>query len=116
MMKRFAVTSLMAAVALTFPRRCVHHEEPGSAKRKVNLDDDDRWLEAEFDEKLRSPEERYAHERQRDLMKKLISKLRDEHTDNLKNAVDERNKKIEDIKRQMSEMEKKLEHLVKGKK
>ncbi|KAH9598740.1 hypothetical protein LSM04_000693 [Trypanosoma melophagium] len=116
MMKRFGTTGLLAAVALTVPYRRVHQEEPGSAKRKVNLDDDDRWLEAEFDEKLRSPEERYAYERQRELMKSLMAKLRTEHTDNLKSAVDERNEKIEDIKRQMAEMEKRLEEMVREKK
>ncbi|KEG15642.1 hypothetical protein DQ04_00011090 [Trypanosoma grayi] len=115
-MQRFAGSRFIAAVAArSYPRYMSSDEDSSDTKHKVNLDDDDRWIEAEFDEKLRTPEERYAHERQREIMKSLIKKVRVDHHEKLKSAVDERNQKIDSIKDQIAEMEKKLQDLTKAK-
>ena len=58
--------------------------------------EDDRWLEAEFQDPQKTVEERYAHEKQRDLMKKLIGKMREEHDNKIK-AVHEEQQKLREV-------------------
>ncbi|CCD16767.1 hypothetical protein, unlikely [Trypanosoma congolense IL3000] len=102
---------LTSALSCTGQVRFTHDEETGNTKRKVNLDDDERWLEAEFDEKLRSPEERYAHERQREIMKSLIKKMRNEHKQHVESTLNARDTQINDLKQQIHAMEKKIQDI-----
>ncbi|KAF8276452.1 hypothetical protein TcBrA4_0131680 [Trypanosoma cruzi] len=114
MMQRLATARFLpVSTSLYFSRRAVSDEEGGEKKRKVNLDDDDRWLEAEFDEKIRTPEERYAFQRQRELMKSIINKMRNEHDEKLGAAVAKHNEKIDAIKAQMASLEEKLKEISK---
>ncbi|ESL07823.1 hypothetical protein TRSC58_04484 [Trypanosoma rangeli SC58] len=114
-MQRFTAAHLLpVSAALVFSRRATRQEEIGEKKRKVNLDDDDRWLEAEFDEKNRTPEERYAHERQRELLKSILRKMDEKHHvkhDKLHSRVEDHHEEIEKIKSQMSALETKLKEL-----
>nr|CCC51249.1 conserved hypothetical protein [Trypanosoma vivax Y486] len=58
--------------------RLNHSEKPGTERKKPDLAEDERWLEAELEGKLRTPEERYAHERQREAIKTFAEKLREQ--------------------------------------
>ncbi|RNE98577.1 hypothetical protein TraAM80_08679 [Trypanosoma rangeli] len=114
-MQRFTAGHLLpVSAALVFSRRAASHDEIGDKKRKVNLDDDDRWLEAEFDEKNRTPEERYAHERQRELLKSILRKVDEKHHakhNKLHSKVEDHHEEIEKIKSQMNALEMKLKEL-----
>ncbi|RNF05552.1 uncharacterized protein Tco025E_07758 [Trypanosoma conorhini] len=111
-MQRFAAARILpACAAMTLSCRAASKEGMGEKKRQVNLDDDDRWLEAEFDEKIRTPEERYAYERQRELIKSILRQMDDGKGEKLQSKVDEHHEKIEEIKSQMAALEDKLREL-----
>lgn len=59
--------------------------------------EDDRWLEAELEEhkQNKTPEERYAAEKQRDLMKKMMAKMRDERKAHVAEVQKEQTQKHE---------------------
>ncbi|CBH15286.1 uncharacterized protein TEOVI_000410500 [Trypanosoma equiperdum] len=105
------VLPFIAAGGYASQLRFYSEGKPTEGHRKINLDDDERWIEAEFDEKLRSPEERYALERQRETMKGLIKKIRNEHKQHMHESVRERDAQIDNLKEQIQTMEKKLQQL-----
>eukprot|EP00758_Cryptobia_borreli_P004456 Tbor_TRINITY_DN4388_c0_g1::TRINITY_DN4388_c0_g1_i1::g.7859::m.7859 len=79
------------------------------------LDEDDRWLEAMFDDKEKSQEERYANEKQRRLMKNIVSKMRDEHKEEVHTVVtkhkEEAKAETEELKEMIAKLSKKLDDI-----
>ena len=78
--------------------------------------EDDRWLEAELSmDAEMTQEERYAKQKQAELMKKILKKSREdaqkhvaEHTEAQKQQIDSHKDEIADLKKQMAELSAKL--------
>eukprot|EP00744_Colponema_vietnamica_P002932 GILI01004550.1.p1 GENE.GILI01004550.1~~GILI01004550.1.p1 ORF type:complete len:120 (+),score=51.31 GILI01004550.1:58-417(+) len=77
--------------------------------------EDDRWLEAQFTEKAKTPEERYAAQKQLEIMKTMLTKVRSETDEKVKKAVSQqqadlhsksadRDKKIDDLNAQIAKL------------
>lgn len=109
--RRLASGAVMSAAASQTSARYGSDYVNKVAKKKVEQGDDERWLEAEIDENINTPEERYAHAREIEALKKLVSQLKDKHAEDLQEAVQERNKELSDLKKQMSELQEKMSKL-----
>lgn len=83
------------------------------AKKKVEEGDDERWLEAELDENINTPEERYARSREIERLKKLVKALDEKHAENLEEAVRERKSQVDLLKKQVAQMQNTIEELSK---
>lgn len=83
------------------------------AKKKVEDGDDERWLEAELDENINTPEERYARSREIERLKKLVQSLDEKHAVNLEEAVKDRKSQVDLLKAQVEQMQQKIEELSK---
>jgi hypothetical protein len=71
-------------------------------------EDDDRWLEAVFDQhtKEMTNEERYAAKKQKEIMRSMMGKLRDEHQQEVKKVESKHTEEISSLKKRLSELEK----------
>ncbi|KPA82062.1 putative mitochondrial hypothetical protein [Leptomonas pyrrhocoris] len=83
------------------------------AKKKVEEGDDERWLEAELDENINTPEERYARSREVERLKRLVKELDEKHAGNLEEAVRERKAQVDLLKKQVAVLQQKIEVLSK---
>lgn len=83
------------------------------AKKKLQEQDDPHWLEAEIDENINTPEERYAHAREVENLRRMVKALCSEQGNKLEDAVREREDQIKDLKAQMSSLESRLSELTK---
>ena len=74
---------------------------------KADQHEDDRWLEAEIDEhtKEMTNEERYAAEKQRELMKKLMGKMRERTTESVAKVEDKHAAEIAALKERLAALE-----------
>lgn len=81
------------------------------AKEKVALNEDERWLEAEIDEHINTPEEHYAHVKEMELIRNMMKQMRADHEEKIQSAKEERDKQVSDLKKQMSEIEERLKAL-----
>ena len=105
-----SVAAVSAAVAVTGARFT-------GVKSNDPTYEDDRWLEAELSlDKEMTQEERYAAQKQAEIMKKILKKSRDdaqkkvaEHTEVQKQQIDTHKDEIADLKKQMAELAAKLE-------
>ncbi|KPI86174.1 hypothetical protein ABL78_4763 [Leptomonas seymouri] len=83
------------------------------AKKKVEEGDDERWLEAELDENINTPEERYARSREIERLRKLVSEMDAKHAGHLQEAVRERKSQVDLLKKQVDDLQQKIELLSK---
>ena len=69
--------------------------------------EDDRWLEAEINEhtKQMSNEERYALEKQRKVLAKMMGKVRGDAHDKVKQVEDKHAAEIADLKARLASLE-----------
>ncbi len=91
-----------------------------AATRLVKSNDptyeDDRWLEAQISEQFKTPEERYAADKQREMLKNMMGKMREEHKDHvaavqLKEAA-VRNEEVSGLKKQLAELQSKIAEIL----
>lgn len=82
-----------------------------AAKEHLVIPDDERWLEAEIDENINTPQERYAHAHEMELIKKMMREMRQEHSEKLKSAKTERDNQVSELRKQMSQLESKIKSL-----
>ncbi len=76
--------------------------------------EDDRWLEAEFANNAEMTiEERYAAEKQREVMKKMLAKMRTHTQTKVDAAEEKRQKEVAELKAQMAALHAKLEEKLK---
>ena len=80
--------------------------------------EDARWLEANTEEmKLRTPEERYAHEKERVLLEKMMAQMRVETKAHVQQLHQEHGEKhaaeVSQLKQQLAAMTEKLDSLLK---
>ncbi|KAG5467743.1 hypothetical protein LSCM4_00822 [Leishmania orientalis] len=109
--RRMMVAPLLSAAACQTHSRFNSDYVNKAAKKKVEDGDDERWLEAEMDKNIITPEERYAHAREVEALKRMVAQLKDEHKDNLEEAARERNKELEALKKEMSDLQQKISKL-----
>lgn len=71
--------------------------------------EDDRWLEAVLDEhtKEMTNEERYAAQKQKEIMKKILGKARDDAHAKVAAVEDKHAEEIASLKKRLSDLEKK---------
>ena len=85
----------------------------GDQKKKKIDEEDERWLEAQFSDKVHTPEEKYAFQKQRDLMKGLMGKMREEQhvqVQNVKKELEVKHEEnVDDLKKKIDELNKKLD-------
>lgn len=111
-MFRFRVAT-SSALAATVARRFVKSTDPTY--------EDDRWLEAEFQDVEKTVEERYAFEKQKEVMKKMLAKIREEQSSKIEAKIaevhthhnDARAKETAELKASIQDLQKKLEKLSK---
>ncbi|GET92147.1 hypothetical protein, conserved [Leishmania tarentolae] len=106
--RRMATASLVPAAACQTPARFNSDYVNNAAKKRIEEGQDERWLEAEMDENINTPEERYAHAREIEALKRMVSQLKEEQKDNLEVAKRDRNKELDSLKKQMSELQQKI--------
>lgn len=82
-----------------------------AAEKVTQNEDDVRWLEAEIDANINSPEELYAHEREVRILKSMVSQLQEDHSKKLDNMKADRDREVESLKQQMSSIEDRLRNL-----
>ncbi|KAG5468145.1 hypothetical protein LSCM1_02119 [Leishmania martiniquensis] len=111
LVRRMAVAPLGSAAACQIPSRFSSDYVNKAAKKKVQEGNDERWLEAEMDKNILTPEERYAHAREVEALKRMVAQLKEEHKDNLEEAARERNKELETLKKEMGELQQKISRL-----
>jgi hypothetical protein len=107
---RVATTSALAA---TVSRRFVKSSDPTY--------EDDRWLEAQFNDAEKTIEERYAADKQKEVLKKMLAKIREENDKKVDAKIaevnnyhtDARAKETAELKASIADLQKKLEKLVK---
>ncbi|KAG5493821.1 hypothetical protein JKF63_01653 [Porcisia hertigi] len=105
---RMATASLASAGVCRAPSRFSSSYVNKAAKKKVQEGDDERWLEAEMDKNIVTPEERYAHAREVETLKRMVSQLKEEHKENIEEAKRVQSKELDDIKKEMSELQQRL--------
>lgn len=111
-MFRFRVAT-SSALAATVSRRFVKSNDPTY--------EDDRWLEAQFNDAEKTAEERYAFEKQKEIMKKLLVKVREDNDKKTDAKIaevhnhhtDARAKETAELKASIADLQKKLDKLVK---
>jgi hypothetical protein len=87
-----------------------------ASKRFVKANDptyeDDRWLEAQIADITKTPEERYAAEKQKQLLKNMMGKMREEHKDHVASVrLQEsatRNEEVSGLKKQLADLQQKI--------
>lgn len=109
--RRMATASIVSAAACQAPARFSSDYVNKAAKKKVEEGDDERWLEAEMDKNISTPEERYAHAREIEALKRMVSQLKEEHKDNLEEVKRDRSKELDRLKEEMSELQQKISNL-----
>jgi polyhydroxyalkanoate synthesis regulator phasin len=107
-----STTTGTAAAALCAPKRLVKTTDPTY--------EDDRWLEAQIADASKTPEERYAAEKQKTILKNMMSKMREEHKDHVEavrlGETAKRNEEVGNLKKQLADLQHKIsEILSKGK-
>jgi peptidoglycan hydrolase CwlO-like protein len=113
-MRRLGSRTAVSAAAYQTSVRFSHDNYVNKvAKKKVEDGDDERWLEAELDENINTPEERYARAREVERLKKLVEALNDKHAESLE-AVQEHKSQVEALKKQVAQMQNKIEELSKS--
>ena len=114
--RRLGSLTAMSAAACQTSVRFTHNDQYVNkvAKKKVEEGDDERWLEAELDENINTPEERYARSREIERLKKLVKALDEKHAENLEVAVRERKSQVDMLKQEVAKMQSKIEELSKG--
>ena len=97
--RRFCVPAVTASMSAMATRRF----------KTTTQEEDDRWLEAVFDEhtKEMTNEERYAAQKQRDVMKKMLGKVRSQTEEKVQAVEDKHAKEIKDLKDRLASLEKK---------
>ncbi len=100
MFARRAFTRPMAAMAA-----------PMASRRFKTEAEDDRWLEAVIDEhtKEMTNEERYAAQKQREVLKKMLGRVRDEHHEKVKAVEDKHEKEMAKLNQKLEELFVKVE-------
>jgi hypothetical protein len=106
--RRFIAAPLVsAAAAVVMPLRFT------GIKSNDPTYEDDRWLEAEFATSAEmTQEERYAKQKQAELMRKILNQARKETQATVaahKEQVDTHKDEIADLKKQMADLQAKLE-------
>ncbi|CAJ1023212.1 hypothetical protein Q4I30_003113 [Leishmania utingensis] len=109
--RRAVAASLVSAAACQAPARFSTDYVNKAAKKKVEEGDDERWLEAEIDKNISTPEERYAHAREVEVLKRMVSQLKEDHKENIEEAVRERNKELDHLKKEMNDLQQKISKL-----
>lgn len=102
------VRALTAYCATSTAQRFVNKK---AAEKVLKNEDDTRWLEAEIDENINTPEERYAHEREVRLLKQMVGELQKDHSQKMENMKAARDKEVADLKKQMTSLEARLKHI-----
>ncbi|CAG9581822.1 conserved hypothetical protein [Leishmania major strain Friedlin] len=109
--RRMATASLVSAAACEAPVRFSSDYVNKAAKKKLEEGDDERWLEAEMDKNISTPEERYAHAREIEALKRMVSQLKEEHKDNLEEVKRDRSNELDSLKKEMSALQQKISKL-----
>ena len=99
--RRLCVRAFAAPVATVASRRL--------SSTKTESHDDDRWLEAVFDEhtKEMTNEERYAAQKEREVLKKMMGKMRSHADEKVKVVEAKHADEIADLKKRLAQLEKK---------
>jgi polyhydroxyalkanoate synthesis regulator protein len=75
--------------------------------------EDDRWLEAQLHDREKTPEERYAAEKQREILSKLMTKVRADTHKVVQEVKEQHKTEVDSLKEQMATLQKKLDKLQK---
>jgi len=75
--------------------------------------EDDRWLEAELVDKEKTPEERYAAEKQAAALKKMMSKIRTETKAHVAEVHKEKDTKVAALEETVRQLQKQIANLKK---
>lgn len=93
------------AAASAFSYRYVN-----KAAQKNLEDSDSRWLEAEIDENINTPEERYAHAKEIEALKRMVAKLNARH-DEVSEEVKKSKSEVQLLKSEVKKLEKQIEEV-----
>lgn len=111
--------AMCAASLLTCQRfevQGVPGTEPGYTNRKAKeklQNQDEHWLEAEMDRTINTPEERYAHEQEMRLIRKMMEEITENHDLKLAKAKEERDREITRLRAEIEGLENRMNSLKK---
>ena len=79
-----------------------------AARRMNSTHEDERWLEAEIDEhtKQMTNEERYAMQKQKNVLAKMMNKIRTDSHEKVKAVEDKHAEEIAALKQRLAQLEK----------
>ena len=108
-MQRLGASRILSTVgALSASKRFVKPSDPTY--------EDDRWLEAQIAEINKTPEERYAAEKQKTLLKNMMGKIREEHKEHVDavrlQETATRNEEVGSLKKQLAELQSKISQII----
>lgn len=117
-MRRVIAVSVSAPIARAFAATPVARS--AGVKSSDETYEDARWLEAQFAAKEHTPEERYAAQKQLEIMKSMMTRLRKDTeakvaavAEREKQAHNERDAKVDQLHKQIAELQKTLSELKK---
>jgi hypothetical protein len=103
-MQRLGASRMFASAVVCTSTRMVKSTDP--------THEDDRWLEAQIAEHNKTPEERYAADKQRAVLKNMMAKMREENQDHVASVrlqeTAARNEEVGGLKKQLADLQTKI--------
>lgn len=97
-----------AAAAASAARAQYRYTGNKAAGKKIANRENESWLEAELDENVNTPEERYAHEKEIRRLRAMVDKIDANHSADVERIKKEQDADVKRLKAEMVQLEKRI--------